>query len=143
MKERFTIFILILLIQTSFGQTNYEIRGLLTDCSDSSGLIYGFVHLIQNDSIVKTAYTTENGHFEFNKLPKGNYKLKTDYYYYPNTTTEISLPTKQNVKICLIAVNPDSLLKQMRINGIYTKYYFGMPKYSDQKLNEIGKKYGV
>jgi|TARA_B110001450_G_scaffold254205_1_gene279116 hypothetical protein len=143
MTKVFTILTLLLIFQNSFGQSNFELKGQLIDCSDSSKLILGFIHLIQNDSILSTAYTDDNGDFKFKDLKNGAYQIQTDYFYYPNTTLEISIPTNNKVTICLSEKNSDSLLASINLRPIYTRYYYGLPKYSDKYLNEVGKEYGV
>ena len=143
MKTGINILILTFIFQTSFGQTDFELGGQLTDCADSSELILGFVHLAKKDSIIETTYTDDNGRFKFKGLKKGTYQLVSDYYYFPSTTLEINIPSDKNVNICLTADNPDSLLKDLKLRPTYTIYYYGLPIYSDTKLNEIGKKYGV
>lgn len=135
--------ILTFIFQTSFGQTDFVFNGQLTDCTDSSELILGFVHLAQKDSIIETTYTDDNGRFKFKGLKMGTYQLVTDYYYFPSTTIEISIPSDKVVNICLTADNPDSLLVNLKLRPIYTFYYYGLPVYSDTDLNEMGKRYGV
>jgi hypothetical protein len=119
------------------------LKGILTDCSDSSELILGFIHLEQNDSIIEATYTNNNGEFNFKGLKRGTYQLVTNYYYYPISTTEIKILSNKDINICISANNPDSLISNLRMQPIYKVYYYGMPKYSDSDLNLIGKNYGV
>jgi hypothetical protein len=143
MKKLITILIMLSLISNSFGQSNFVLRGELTDCSDSLELILGTIQLLQNDSVISTTYSDEYGEFKFKDLKQGSYQIQTDYYFYSNKIIDISIPSDNNVNICLSDTMSDSLLTSGRIRPLYTIYYFGMPKYSDENLNEIGKEYGV
>lgn len=143
MKCRILTIILTLVSPTLFGQTKYKLTGTITDCSDSVPLMLGVIYLKQNDSILQKSFTNSDGEFELKNLSPGNYQILTDYYYYPTVSKEIKIVQDTIVTLCLKGNNPDSLLTSYQIRPNYIIYYYGMPVYSDEDLNDIGKKYGV
>jgi hypothetical protein len=143
MKNATTILIMLFIYQASFGQSDFELSGELTDCSDSSELIFGYIHLLQKDSIISTTHTDDTGAFKFKDIKKGAYQIQTNYFYYANKTLDITIPTENKVNICLSDQESDSALASIRLLPTYTIYYYGLPIYSDKDLNEVGKEYGV
>ncbi len=145
MKTTITILILLttFICNSVFGQTSYELNGKLTDCSDSFPLILGHMYLKNGDSIVQTVPIDDKGQFKFKKLRPGTFQLETYYFYYATERQDITITKDTIVAICISEGNSDSLLKTFKPRQIYTIYYYGLPKYSDEDLNTIGKKYGV
>ena len=146
-KMRTTITILTFLTtficSTAFGQATYELNGKLTDCSDNLPLILGHMFLKQGDSIVQTVPIDDKGQFKFKDLSPGTFQLEAYYFYYPSKKQDILISKDTLVTICITEGISDSLLKTYKLRQSYTIYYYGLPKYSDEDLNAIGKYYGV
>jgi hypothetical protein len=144
MKTTITIltFLATFICNSAFGQATYELNGKLTDCSDSLPLILGHMLLKQRDSIVQIVPIDDRGQFNFTELRLGTFQLES-YYYYTNKIQDITITKDTIVTICISEGNSDSLLKIFKPSETYTIYYYGLPKYSDEDLNTIGKQYGV
>jgi len=143
MRKTFIIITLFFTCSNSFSQERFNIKGQLISCSDSSKLILGFIHLIQDDTIISTAYTSFSGDFIFNNLKQGTYQIKTDYFFYPSTYFETNIYENKDITLCISEKNSDSLIALFNQKQIFTLYYFGLSKYHDKDLNKIGNKYGV
>jgi len=136
-------FLIFVICDRAFGQKTFELRGKLTDCSDSKPLILGNMFLKQGDSIVQIVSVDDDGQFNFKKLSPGNYQLESYYFYYPIKRQDIAISSDTIVAICISEGNSDKLLTKYKLRNSYTIYYYGMPAYSDEDLNKIGEKYGV
>lgn len=143
MKRGLTIIISIFILHNSFGQKGFQIKGELISCLDSSELVFGFVHIMQKDSIIESACTNDNAQFVFEGLKEGSYELVTDYFYFPSTKREIRVSTDMNLQLCLTPPDSNTMFLHYKPQPAYTIYYYGLAKYSDKHLNEIGKSYGV
>lgn len=52
-----------------------NIRGVIKDLETEQGLSYVFVGLFNQDKVVKSSQTDEEGHFEFNEVAPGRYSI--------------------------------------------------------------------
>lgn len=143
MKTSAIIIIFSLFIHSLNAQNDYELKGKLTDCSDSLPLILGHLILKQRDSIIQVVSSDDKGQFIFEHIGQGTFQLETHYYYYPSKKMKIIIPNDNEIEICIFEGNSDSLLSAFKTMQTYTIYYYGLPEYSDEELNDVGRQYGV
>jgi hypothetical protein len=131
------------LLQIAIAQDSYILKGKLIDNKDSLPLIFGQVFISQEDGLANLASTNDLGEFEFKNLKAGKYTLESDYFYFPTKTIEINLKSDS---LLIFGIDEGEMLEQLKnykFKSSYTIYYYGIPVYDDEDLNQIGKQYGV
>lgn len=139
----FIISTLLVLSNGLNAQQAISMSGKISDCEDQEALFLGTVYLWQKDSIIAKSQIDENGAYHFTNLQSGTFMLKVDYLFFSNETQELHINQDTIVNHCLKKCETLLLNKSKLNHKIFTLYYFGLPKYDDEELNEIGINYGV
>jgi len=81
MLKTFSIFIFCYFYLFAVSAQKTRVKGIVTDTMEKKGIQYSVVSIIRaSDSIlVKSLRTDSMGHFEFNGIPKGDYKILITY----------------------------------------------------------------
>lgn len=159
MKILLTILVSMLLVSDVF--TQYRLSGKVTDCSDHKPLMHASVFLRDSDTSYWSFHCDEQGNFAIN-IPGGYYKMSADFHYYHIDHPSFSIFSDTIINLCGTLSDKDTVLyyhAEINLCGIITDqgtvvyypaaddrrviYYFGLPVYSEEQLNEIGKQFFV
>ena len=125
------------------AQQTISLSGTIKDCEKQDVLFLGTVYLWQNDSIIAKSPIDEIGNYQFNNLQPGTFFMDVDYLFFTHEKQEIQLNHDTFVNNCLKKFDEKQLNKTKLDTKLFTLYYFGLPMYEDEELNNIGIKYGV
>lgn len=82
---------------------------LITENNDKIALSEVFLYQTENNILIKTELTNENGEFVFVGVPKGNYKLKTNWKDEIITVTSITIQSETNLGTLTVKTQPQQL----------------------------------
>lgn len=94
-----SIFQLALLLCIALLSAQNSISGKITDTTTNVPIGWADIILYQNESIVKTAITNDDGIYLLEDLKTGDYTLKVNYLGYKDYSTSFSLSNSKDINI--------------------------------------------
>ncbi|MBN8640893.1 MAG: TonB-dependent receptor [Flavobacteriales bacterium] len=82
---------------------------LIAENNDKIALSEVFLYQTENNILIKTELTNENGEFVFVGIPKGNYTLKTNWKDEIITVTSITIQSETNLGTLTVKTQPQQL----------------------------------
>lgn len=143
MKKQLLILPLILICHTLYAQKPYSLALKFKDCTDSGALILGTIQIWRQDNLIWTGKADFEGQAVIDHLDSGTYQLDFRYLYYPSIRWDVVIPEQAALHLCSSAGNTDSLIKVYKPISMPTLFLYGTTPYSIDRLNKVGKKYGV
>ncbi|WP_456440207.1 TonB-dependent receptor [Psychroserpens sp.] len=97
MKTTYVFVLLSLVIQTLWSQNT--LQGKVTDTNTNESLAFVNIYLPE---LEKGTVTNENGDFELNSIPNGNYKIIVSFIGFETYSQTINFPISESLQISLI-----------------------------------------
>ena len=112
MLKTFSIFIFCYFHLFAVSAQKSHIKGVVKDSLDKNGLAHSAVSIIRaSDSIlVKSTRTDSIGYFEFNGIPKGDYKILATYPKMADYLRNLRLTDTSNINLGIIRMELKSKL---------------------------------